>query len=151
MTPSSFAESLVAAFAASDAKAYFAHFHPDATFLFHDTPGLITSRADYEGLWTQWEREDGFRVLTCESTDQHVQEHGDLAVFTHAVRTRRLVAGHGGRAPRAGDDRAPPRRRQLDLRPRAPVSRPGLAITLDREEVAVGVLEPGDLAAAGAG
>ena len=93
MTPTSFAESLVAAFAASDATAYFAHFHPDASFLFHDTPGLIRSRADYEALWAQWEREDGFRVLACESTDQHVQQHGDLAVFTHAVRTIRVVAG----------------------------------------------------------
>ena len=93
MTPSAFAESLVAAFAASDANAYFAHFHPDASFLFHDTPGLIRSRADYEALWATWERDDGFRVLDCESTDQHVQESGDLAVFTHAVRTRRLVGG----------------------------------------------------------
>jgi ketosteroid isomerase-like protein len=93
VTPSSFAGSLVAAFAASDATAYFAHFRPDASFLFHDTPGLIRSRADYEALWAQWEREDGFRVLACESTDQHVQQVGDLAVFTHAVRTRRLVAG----------------------------------------------------------
>jgi ketosteroid isomerase-like protein len=93
VTPSSFAQSLVAAFAASDEKAYFAHFHPDATFLFHDTPGLVGSRADYEALWAQWERDDGFRVLACESTNQHVQRHGDLAVFTHTVRTRRLVAG----------------------------------------------------------
>jgi ketosteroid isomerase-like protein len=31
-------------------------------------------------------------VLACQSTDQHVQQHGDLAVFTHTVRTRRLVA-----------------------------------------------------------
>jgi ketosteroid isomerase-like protein len=93
VTPSSFADSLVAAFAASDATAYFAHFHPDASFLFHDTPGLIRSRAEYEALWAQWEREDGFRVLACESTDQHVQQHGDLAVFTHAVRTRRVIAG----------------------------------------------------------
>jgi len=93
VTPSAFAKSLVAAFAASDAKAYFAHFHPDATFLFHDTPGLITSRADYEALWAEWEQEAGFRVLSCESTDQHVQEHGDLAVFTHSVRTRRVVDG----------------------------------------------------------
>lgn len=92
MSPSSFAESLVAAFAASDAAAYFAHFHPDATFLFHDTPGLVGSRADYEALWAEWEREAGFRVLACESTDQHVQQHGDLAVFTHTVQTRRLVA-----------------------------------------------------------
>ncbi|NUR07059.1 MAG: SnoaL-like domain-containing protein [Nocardioidaceae bacterium] len=93
MTPDAFAESLVAAFAASDAAAYFAHFHPDATFLFHDTPGLVASRADYEALWGGWERDDGFRVLACESTDRRVQEHGDLAVFTHAVRTRRVVAG----------------------------------------------------------
>jgi ketosteroid isomerase-like protein len=93
MTPSSFAESLVAAFAASDATAYFAHFHPEASFLFHDIPGLIGSRADYEALWAQWEREDGFRVLSCVSTDRQVQQHGDLAVFTHAVQTRRLVAG----------------------------------------------------------
>jgi ketosteroid isomerase-like protein len=91
MSPSSFAESLVAAFAASDAAAYFAHFDPDATFLFHDTPGLVGSRADYEALWAEWERDAGFRVLACESTDRHVQQHGDLAVFTHTVRTRRLV------------------------------------------------------------
>jgi ketosteroid isomerase-like protein len=92
MTPAAFAESLVAAFAASDAPTYFAHFHPDATFLFHDTPGLVASRADYEALWAEWERESGFRVLACQSTAQHVQQHGDLAVFTHTVRTRRLVA-----------------------------------------------------------
>jgi len=93
VTPSAFADSLVAAFAASDAGAYFAHFHPGATFLFHDTPGLVGSRAEYEALWAEWERDAGFRVLACESTDQRVQEHGDLAVFTHAVRTRRLVGG----------------------------------------------------------
>jgi ketosteroid isomerase-like protein len=93
VTPSSFAESLVAAFAASDAVAYFAHFHPDATFLFHDTPGLVESRADYETLWAEWERLSGFRVLACESSDQHVHQHGDLAVFTHSVRTTRLVGG----------------------------------------------------------
>ena len=93
MTPSAFAESLVAAFAASDASAYFAHFHPEATFLFHDTPGLVASRAAYEALWAEWEREAGFRVLACESTDQVVQEYDDLAVFTHSVHTKRLVDG----------------------------------------------------------
>jgi ketosteroid isomerase-like protein len=93
VTPLEFAESLVAAFAASDAPAYFGHFHPDATFLFHDTPGLVASRAEYEALWTDWEQHDGFRVLACESSDQRVQEYGGLAVFTHSVRTRRVVAG----------------------------------------------------------
>jgi len=82
-----------AAFAAGDASAYFAHFHPEATFLFHDTPGLVGSRAAYEELWAGWERDAGFRVLACESTDRHVREDGDLAVFTHSVRTRRLVDG----------------------------------------------------------
>jgi len=93
MTPLAFAESLVAAFASSDAPAYFAHFHPDATFLFHDTPGLVGSRGEYEALWARWEREDGFRVLACESTDRRVDEHGGIAVFTHAVRTTRVVDG----------------------------------------------------------
>ncbi|MGH3365983.1 MAG: nuclear transport factor 2 family protein [Nocardioidaceae bacterium] len=93
MTPLVFAESLVAAFAASDASAYFAHFHPRATFLFHDTRQRLESRAEYEALWADWERTDGFRVLACESTEQRVQDYGELAVFTHTVRTRRVVAG----------------------------------------------------------
>ena len=91
MTPAAFAQSLVAAFSANDEAAYFAHFHPDATFLFHDTPGLVRSRADYEAFWAEWKREAGFRILACESTDQHVQQHGNLAVFSHTVRTSRLV------------------------------------------------------------
>jgi len=91
MTPHEFADSLVAAFAASDADRYFAHFDPEATFLFHDTDHLVESRADYEAMWSEWEREAGFRVLNCTSTDQRVREHGDLAVFTHSVHTVRLL------------------------------------------------------------
>jgi ketosteroid isomerase-like protein len=93
-TPLEFAGSLVAAFAASDAATYFAHFHPEATFLFHDTPGRIESRSVYEEIWAQWEREDDFRVLECASTNQRVQEYADLAVFTHDVRTVRLIGGN---------------------------------------------------------
>ena len=93
MTPLAFAESLVGAFRASDAASYFAHFHPDATFLFHDTPGRIESRAAYEEMWAEWERDAGFRVLACESTSQRVQEYGDTAVFTHDVHTVRLIEG----------------------------------------------------------
>ena len=48
MTPQEFADSLVAAFRSSDATAYFGHFDEGATFLFHDTPGRIESRAAYE-------------------------------------------------------------------------------------------------------
>ena len=93
MTPLEFADSLVAAFRASDAASYFDHFDPEATFLFHDTPGRIESRAAYEQMWAEWERDAGFRVLECESSNQRVQEYGDLAVFTHDVRTLRLVDG----------------------------------------------------------
>jgi ketosteroid isomerase-like protein len=93
MTPLEFADSLVAAFAASDADRYFAHFHPDATFLFHDTAGRIESRSAYEAMWAEWEREAGFRVLACTSTARHVQEYDGLAVFTHDVHTLRLLDG----------------------------------------------------------
>lgn len=91
MTPLEFADSLVAAFASSDSDRYFAHFDPEATFLFYDTARRIESRADYETMWAGWEREAGFRVLACTSTAQRVQEYGDLAVFTHHVHTVRLL------------------------------------------------------------
>lgn len=93
MRSEAFARSLVAAFARSDAPAYFAHFDPEATFLFHDTPGLVRSRADYETMWAAWESEVGFRVLRCESTSPRTREYGDLAVFTHDVHTVRSVDG----------------------------------------------------------
>jgi ketosteroid isomerase-like protein len=93
MTPLEFADSIVAAFAASDAERYFEHFHPDATFLFHDTAGRIESRADYESTWAEWERDADFRVLACTSTAQRVQEYADLAVFTHDVHTVRRIDG----------------------------------------------------------
>jgi ketosteroid isomerase-like protein len=93
MTPLEFADSLVAAFAASDVDRYFAHFDAEATFLFHDTPGRLETRADYEAMWAEWEREAGFRVLSCESTARRVQEYADLAVFTHDVHTVRLIEG----------------------------------------------------------
>ena len=44
-------------------------------------------------MWAEWEREAGFRVLTCRSTNQRVQEHGDLAVFSHDVHTVRFIDG----------------------------------------------------------
>jgi len=81
------AASLVGAFGAHDVAAYFEAFRPDATFVFHTHPEPLRSRAAYERLWDTWER-DGFRVLGCESSDQHVQVVGDVAVFTHRVRTR---------------------------------------------------------------
>lgn len=87
------ARDLVEAFGRHDTAAYFACFSPDATFLFytHDQP--LRSRAAYETLWNRWEQEDGFRVLGCDSSDQHVQLLGDIAIFTHDVRTVVHVTG----------------------------------------------------------
>ena len=91
------AAALVAAFAAHDTEAYFASFAPEATFLFHTTDELLRSRAEYEALWAEWEREAGFRIDSCTSSGQHVQLLGDpaeVAVFTHRVRT--TVRTHEG-------------------------------------------------------
>lgn len=81
------AEAIVAAFGRDDPKSYFALFDPAATFIFHTTPGRLESRAAYAAEWAKWAREDGFHVRACSSADQRVQLFGDLAVFTHSVRT----------------------------------------------------------------
>ena len=81
------ADSLVAAFAEGRLDDYFGAFAPDATFVFHSTPGRIESTDEYRRLWEGWVREDGFRVETCLSTDRRVQLLGDTAVFTHHVET----------------------------------------------------------------
>ena len=82
------ADALVAAFGRSDRDAYFACFVPQATFLFHPTPGRIESRAAYEQLWDSWVAQDGFRVISCRSTGALVQFLGpDAAVFSHDVLT----------------------------------------------------------------
>jgi ketosteroid isomerase-like protein len=80
------AASLVDAFGRHDVDAYFAAFRPDASFVFHTHAEPLRSRGDYEQLWRTWER-DGFRVLGCHSSDQHVQPLGGVAVFTHRVAT----------------------------------------------------------------
>jgi len=78
---------LVEAFANHDVQRYFAAFREDATFVFHTHPQVLRSRAQYQELWRAWE-EDGFRVLSCVSSDQLVQDLGAAAVFTHRVATR---------------------------------------------------------------
>ncbi|MBK7975499.1 MAG: nuclear transport factor 2 family protein [Deltaproteobacteria bacterium] len=81
------ADAIVAAFGRHDAKAYFARFAPEATFVFHTTPRRLESRAEYEAEWAKWEKEDGFHVRGCRSSNQRVQLLGDVAVFSHSVRT----------------------------------------------------------------
>jgi ketosteroid isomerase-like protein len=81
------AAAIVDAFGHHDPKKYFSHFAPDATFVFYTTPKRLNTRAEYEVEWATWEKEDGFRVRSCRSSDQRVQILGDVAVFTHSVQT----------------------------------------------------------------
>ncbi len=78
---------LVEAFGRHDTAAYFDCFAPEATFIFYTTPARLASRAEYEQLWADWEREDDFRVLSCVSAGQVVQVLGDAAIFSHDVTT----------------------------------------------------------------
>jgi uncharacterized protein (TIGR02246 family) len=87
------AAEVVRAFGAGDVDGYFGCFAEDATFVFHGTAGVLESRAAYREEWSAWEREDGLRVLGCTSSEQRVQELGDVAVFTHRVRTRVHATG----------------------------------------------------------
>ena len=91
------AAALVDAFGRHDVDAYFAAFRPEATFCFYTSPRLLRSRAEYRRLWETWEQQDGFRVLSCESSEQHVQALGDVAVFTHRVATRVRAGGEESR------------------------------------------------------
>ena len=85
---SAVADRLVSAFAAHDREAYFAAFSPDATFLFHTSPQLLGSRAEYEAEWAAWEA-DGFHVQGCATRDRRIDMVGPgIAVMTHRVRTR---------------------------------------------------------------
>lgn len=86
------ADSLVEAFGSHDVVGYFAAFSPDATFVFYTHPEPLRSRVAYEDLWRTWEA-DGFRVLSCASSDRHVQDLGDVAVFSHRVHTRVVLDG----------------------------------------------------------
>jgi ketosteroid isomerase-like protein len=85
---------LVEAFGRHDTATYLACFDDTATFVFHTSERVLTSRADYESEWREWEH-SGFRVLGCTSRDARVDVVGDgVAVVTHRVRTRvRPAAG----------------------------------------------------------
>ena len=86
------ADALVAAFAATDTEAYFDCFTPDATFVFHPENTRLDDRAAYQALWDGW-LGAGWRVVSCTSADRLVQLFGDVAVFTHTVRTTTSEGG----------------------------------------------------------
>ena len=81
------ADSLIAAFGHHDVEKYFAAFIPDASFLFYTHPERLESVQEYRDVWQQWERESGFRVLDCRSSNRRVDVCGTSAVFTHDVLT----------------------------------------------------------------
>jgi ketosteroid isomerase-like protein len=82
------ARGLVDAFGRHDTHAYFDAFAADATFIFHTTDVRLGSRVEYERLWDEWESDDGFRVVSCRSTNAQVQLVGrEGAVFSHDVET----------------------------------------------------------------
>jgi ketosteroid isomerase-like protein len=82
-------DAIIDNFAHHRRDAYFAGFAADATFVFHISAARLESREEYEREWARWEREDGFRVLSCDSTARRLQRIcDDVAIFTHDVRTR---------------------------------------------------------------
>ncbi len=81
------ADSLIAAFGHHDVEQYFAAFSPDASFMFYTYPERLESVQEYRDVWRQWERESGFRVLDCRSSNRRVDVYGTSAVFTHDVLT----------------------------------------------------------------
>lgn len=87
------ADAIIADFGHHRTVAYFSGFAPDATFVFHTAASRLESRAEYERLWATWERDDGFRVHGCSSSDRRVQLFGETAVFTHSVRSSVELAG----------------------------------------------------------
>lgn len=87
------AADLVSAFGDHRVEDYFGFFAVDATFVFHHVPERLDSRGAYESLWRTWEDEDGFQVLSCESSDAAVQVLGDVAIFRHDVRTTARLGG----------------------------------------------------------
>ncbi len=81
-------EKLLSAFGRHDKAAYFSCFDEDATFLFYNSDETGLTKARYQQMWDCWEKEHGFRVLACDSTNQKLTVFGDTAIFTHEVETK---------------------------------------------------------------
>jgi ketosteroid isomerase-like protein len=88
------AADLVAAFGRHDTEAYFRCFDPQATFVFYTHDTVLPSTAQYQDLFATWEREDGFRVLSCQSDQPQITMiDATTAIFVHHVTTTLLMAG----------------------------------------------------------
>lgn len=80
------AERIVTAFAATDTVDYFSCFAPECSFVFHSEPARLDSRIEYESLWKSWLGQ-GWRVLSCVSSNQGITVFPGGAVFVHDVQT----------------------------------------------------------------
>ncbi len=81
------ARRLIDAYSRFDRTAYFAAFHPDASFIFYNLDVIHVNRATYERAWDEWAA-TGERVVSCRSENQRVTLLDDTcAVFTHEVFT----------------------------------------------------------------
>lgn len=87
------ADSLIDAFSRHDREKYFAAFSKDATFIFHNLDHPLRNRAAYETEWALWESRDGFKVVSCHSSDRNLQMLGSVAIFSHNVETQAEFGG----------------------------------------------------------
>jgi ketosteroid isomerase-like protein len=60
--------------------------------VFHPENSRLDDRAAYETTWASW-LDDGWRVVSCISSDRKVQLLGDTAVLTHTTDTVTSVDG----------------------------------------------------------
>jgi len=86
-------DAIIENFGAHRRDDYFAGFAPEATFLFYTSDVRLESRAEYESLWSSWETDNAFHVLSCRSTNRRIQIFGDVAVFSHDVSTTLTMEG----------------------------------------------------------
>lgn len=86
------AADIVEAFGTTNTEQYFAGFAEDASFIFHPEPARLSSRKEYETLWDGWIK-DGWKVVSCRSSEQLVQTFAGGAVFSHTVDTTVSVKG----------------------------------------------------------
>ena len=98
------ADACIDAFGRHDRAAYFATFAPDATFIFHTTPGVLRSRAAWEQEWDRLVAEDG---LPYRSASWHLWR--DHRVFAPYATVQNWVEDAGGKNPLRPLDRLPRR------------------------------------------
>jgi ketosteroid isomerase-like protein len=78
---------LVSCFAQHDFDKYFECFSSDTVFVFYTTKNVLINKSEYQKEWKNWEKDWGFHVEDCKSSNQRVQMFDDIAIFSHDVAT----------------------------------------------------------------